>query len=447
MAAAAGLRIESKGIAQVTADESHGRPRALFGLWMAANIEFATLTTGALATGAFGLSATSALIAILIGNVVGGLILAAFASYGVEYGLPQMIQGAAWFGRLGNRLPSFLNCFGGFSWFAVNTIIGGYALQTVLGTPLIPNILILCIVQVAIAFVGHDLIHAAEKYFYYLLVVIFAIFSIIIISHTPSLPAAQPKSMGNVGGPSGAFILSTSVIISYVLGWIPYSSDYTRYLAHSGDRRAVQKSVFSYVFWGSMVSCIWMEALGAVIGATVNLVHPSDLFTAGVPGWFKWPLIFAIVIGTISANIINIYSAALSALAVGLKLKQWQAALATGVIGTVISVLAAANFIKNYESFLFFLGYWTAPWAAIVFMGHHFRRASRISGVSAGFAAWIIGIAASVPFFNQYPLFVGYFANAYPQCGDISFFVGAVVAVIAYFALTTASAYSAVAAE
>jgi NCS1 family nucleobase:cation symporter-1 len=445
--ATAGLQIENKGIAQVTADESHGKPRALFGLWMAANIEFATLTTGALATGAFGLSAASALIAIVIGNIIGGLILAAFASYGVEYGLPQMIQGAAWFGKLGNRLPSFLNCFGGFSWFAVNTIIGGYALQTVLGTPLIPNIVILCIVQVAIAFVGHDLIHAAEKYFYYLLVVIFAVFTIIVISHTSGLPAAQPKLMSQVGGGSGAFILSTSVIISYVLGWIPYSSDYTRYLAHSGERRTVQKSVFSYVFWGSMISCIWMEALGALIGATVSLVHPSDLFTAGVPAWFKWPLIFAIVIGTISANIINIYSAALSALAVGLKLKQWQAALATGVIGTIISVLAATNFIKNYESFLFFLGYWTAPWAAIVFMGHHFRRASRFGGISAGFVAWIIGIAASVPFFNQYPLFVGTFANDYPQCGDISFFVGAVVAVIAYFVLTTSEEYSAVPAE
>jgi NCS1 family nucleobase:cation symporter-1 len=80
-------------------------------------------------------------------------------------------------------------------------------------------------------------------------------------------------------------------------------------------------------------------------------------------------------------------------------------------------------------------------------MGHHFRRASRFGGISAGFVAWIIGIAASVPFFNQYPLFVGTFANDYPQCGDISFFVGAVVAVIAYFVLTTSEEYSAVPAE
>ena len=447
MAASTGLQIENKGIAQVTAAESHGRPRALFGLWMAANIEFATLTTGALATGAFGLSGVQAFLAILIGNIIGGLILAAFSTSGVEYGLPQMIQGAKWFGKLGNRLPSLLNCFGGFSWFGVNTIIGGYALTTVLGTALIPNIIVLCIIQVAIAFVGHDLIQAAEKYFFYLLVLIFAVFTIIAATHIGALPAAQPKLEAEVGGTSGAFILSTSVIISYVLGWIPYSSDYTRYLHGESRESGVKKTVFGSVFWGSMVSCIWMEALGAIIGATVSLVHPSDLFTSWVPGWCKLPLIVAIIIGTISANIINIYSAALSALAVGLNLKQWQAALVTGLIGTVISVLAATNFIKNYESFLFFLGYWTAPWAAIVFFAHMFKRNSRLGNISAGFIAWLIGIAASVPFFNQYPLFVGFFANAHPEFGDISFAVGAIVATAAYFALTTQSAYSAAPAE
>ncbi len=443
------LHIENQGLAPVTAEEAHGRPRALFGLWMAANIEFATLTTGALATGVFGLSGLSALIAIVIGNVIGGLILAAFSTYGVEYGVPQMIQGAAWFGIIGNRLPSLLNAFGGFSWFGVNTIIGGYALATVLHTPLIPNIIVLCAVQVAIAFVGHDLIQAAEKYFFLLLVLIFAVFTAITAMHVPSLPAAQPKLLGNVGGQSGAFILTISVILAYVLGWIPYSSDYTRYLSHLGNRTTVQKTVFGSVFWGSMISCIWMEGLGAIIGASVNLTNnPSSLFTTWLPGWFKIPLIIAIIIGTISANILNIYSAALSALAVGFKLKQWQAAIVTGLIGTVISVLAATNFIKNYESFLFFLGYWAAPWAAIVFVGHTSKRVSRLGSVSAGFIAWIIGIAASVPFFNQYPLFVGFVANGHPGWGDISFAVSAIVAVIVYFALTTAApAYATAAAE
>ncbi|WP_288005762.1 cytosine permease [Acidiphilium sp.] len=439
MAEAAPLTIESKGIMPVTPAEAHGRPRALFGLWMAANVEFATITTGALATGAFGLSATDAIIAIVLGNVIGALLLALFSTLGVEYGLPQMIQGAAWFGRRGNKLPSFLNFFGGFSWFGVNTIIGGYALQYMLGTGLILNILVLCAVQVAIAAVGHDLIHAAEKYFFYLLVAIFVVLTVIAAAHIGHLPAAQPKLLKNVGGTSGAFILTTSVVAAYVMGWIPYSSDYTRYLRQQGDNGATKRAVFINAFWGTLISCIWMEVLGAIIGATVALSKPSDLFTAWMPHWFHAPLIIAIVIGTISANILNIYSATLSSLALGIRLKQSQAALMCGVIGTIISVLAATNFIKNYEDFLFFLGYWTAPWIVVTLLGHFGRRHSRLGTISAGFVAWIIGIAASVPFFNQYPLFVGAFAAAHPGLGDISFLISALVAGIAYLALSTSN--------
>ncbi|MDD2860203.1 MAG: cytosine permease, partial [Acidiphilium sp.] len=111
--------------------------------------------------------------------------------------------------------------------------------------------------------------------------------------------------------------------------------------------------MFVNAFAGTLISCIWMEVLGAIIGATVALSKPSDLFTSWMPGWFHAPLIIAIVIGTISANILNIYSATLSSLALGVRLRQWQAALVCGAIGTVISVLAATNFIKNYQDFLF----------------------------------------------------------------------------------------------
>ena len=85
--------IEEKGIEEVSLKETHGSPKAVFGLWMAANIEFATLTTGALATGWLGLSFSAALTAIVIANVLGGLVLAFFSTFGVTYGLPQRPAG------------------------------------------------------------------------------------------------------------------------------------------------------------------------------------------------------------------------------------------------------------------------------------------------------------------------------------------------------------------
>lgn len=433
--------IEEKGIAEVAVQERHGSPRAVFGLWMAANVEFATLTTGALATGWLGLSFGAALLAIVIANVLGGLVLAYFSTFGVDYGRPQMIQGAAWFGRLGNKLPSLLNFFGGFSWFAVNTIAGAYALQYFFGGGLIAAVLLLSVVQVAIAFFGHDLIQAAERYLVYFLVLAFLILTVMAVRHLGLAVPANVKAEAAVGGFSGAFILTVSIMVGYMVGWIPYSSDYTRYLRAKTGAKAVKKTVFLYAFLGVAVSTIWIEALGALLGAAVSFTKPSDLFTSWMPEWFKAPFLVAVIMGTVSANIINIYSATLSALAVGVKLKQHVAALITGGIGLLIAVLAAANFITNYESFLLVLGYWTMPWIAVTLLCHRTNRVSRLP-VSAAFLAWVAAIAVSWPFYNQ-ALYVGPLAVQWPQIGDATFIVSFAAAGLFYLLLSRPAASAA----
>ncbi|MBB5372973.1 purine-cytosine permease family protein [Acidocella aromatica] len=401
--------IEEKGIAEVSPQERHGNPKAVFGLWMAANIEFATLTTGALATGWLGLSFSAALLAIVIANVLGGLVLAFFSTFGVDYGRPQMIQGANWFGELGNKLPSLLNFFGGFSWFAVNTIAGAYALQYFFGGSLIIGVVALSLVQVAIAFFGHDLIQTAEKYLVYFLTLAFLALTVVAVQHLGLSVPENVKAEAAVGGFSGAFILTVSIMVGYMVGWIPYSSDYTRYLRTETGAAGVKKTVFSYAFLGSVISTVWIEALGALLGAAVSFTKPSDLFTTWMPDWFKVPFLIAVILGTISANIINIYSATLSA-------------------------LAAANFITNYENFLLVLGYWTMPWIAITLLCHVTDRVSRLP-VSAAFIAWVGAIAVSWPFYNQ-ALYVGPVAAKFPQIGDSTFIVSFVAGALFYLLLS-----------
>jgi NCS1 family nucleobase:cation symporter-1 len=52
-----------------------------------------------------------------------------------------------------------------------------------------------------------------------------------------------------------------------------------------------------------------------------------------------------------------------------------------------------------------------------------------------GVAAFVLGIAACVPFMNQ-SLYVGWVASTYPQTGDLSFAVGLVVSAAAYWLLS-----------
>lgn len=428
--------IENKGIDAVSVEETHGSPKAMFGLWMAANVQFGTLTTGALATGYLGLSFYSALVAILCANLVGSIVLAVLSTFGVEYGLPQMIQGANWFGKNGNRVPSLLNFLSGASWFAVITIAGAYALQYFMGGNIVFSVLALCVVQIAIAFVGHDFIQASEKYLVYLLVLGFIILTVLAVQNLGFSTPENLKAEAAAGGFSGAFILSVSIMFGYIMGWIPFSSDYTRYLRNDNDTAQVKKAVFYFSFWGSWISLVWMEALGALIGASINLSKPSDLFTSWMPDWFKIPFLIAVVLGTMSANILNIYSATLSALAIGLKLKQYVAALLTGTIGTIISLLAATDFLSNYENFLLVFGYWAAPWVAITLLCHFTSRISRFKKVSGAFIAWLATMALSWPFYNQ-ALYVGPFASRYPQFGDSTLFVSFFLGTVLYLCFTS----------
>ncbi|OYV40980.1 MAG: cytosine permease, partial [Rhodospirillales bacterium 20-64-7] len=314
-------------------------------------------------------------------------------------------------------------------------IAGAYAVQYLLGGNLIFGVVALSAVQVAIAFVGHDLIQTAEKYFVYVLVLVFLALTVVAVQHLGLSIPAKPKAMAAVGGFSGAFMLTVSIMVGYMAGWVPYSSDYTRYLRTDKDAAAVKKAVFGNAFWGAVISTVWIEGLGALIGASVAFEHPSDLFTSWMPEWLRLPLLVAIIIGTISANILNIYSATMSALALGLRLKQHHASLLTGAIGTVISIIAARSFVSTYTNFLYVLGYWIMPWIAITLCCHYGQRRSRIAGISPALAAWVATLVLSVPFYDQ-AMYTGWFAARFPQFGDTTFIVSFVLGGVLYWGLT-----------
>jgi NCS1 family nucleobase:cation symporter-1 len=442
--------IESKGLAQVTPEESYGKPSHLFGLWMAVNVEFATITTGAIATGVFGLSVWDAVLAILSANVIGCVLLGLFSTYGVDFGMPMMIICERWFGRFGNRVLSLLTFLNGFSWFAINTVIGAYFIQHAVGISLVAGIASLTAVQVLIAIIGHDFIIKAEKAFFWYLGAVFALLTIMTLAHIDRLPAANPGKLAMVGGRSGAFLLTVSVMLSWLGGWILFSGDYSRYLRYQADRAAVKKQVFWNACMGCFVSSTWLEILGAILGGTIALKTPADLFTPWIAPWLRAPLIIAIVVGTISPNVLNIYSAGLSALAAGVRLKQWQAALLTGGIGLLIALMTYRNFYQDYELLLFFLGYLIFPRFPVMAIGHARPRVARLARIevgTAGFLAWFAGLLCSVPFWNQPPVFVGWFASRFPRFGDISFFVGAAVAALVYLGMTAAKPRPASAAD
>jgi len=171
--------VEPGGIEEIPQDERHGSPLQLLWTWTSPNLEFATVFIGVLAI-IFGLSVWQAVAAIVLGNGLGALGQGVLSARGPEYGVPQMVLNRAPFGFLGNILPAgIMSITGGIGWFAVNSVSGTFALNSLTKMSTTLCLLIIVAVQVVIAFFGHNLVQAFERYAFPVLAVVFVIASVI----------------------------------------------------------------------------------------------------------------------------------------------------------------------------------------------------------------------------------------------------------------------------
>ena len=156
------LEVEPTGIEYVTPAQRHGSARALFGLWFSANAEIATWMVGLFAVALYGTSLRGAAIGIIIGNLAGFALLGVLATFGPRYGVPQMVASRLAFGRYANALPAVLSFLAGVGWFAINTVFGAYALQTIAHLPYAAALAFMLIAQIVLAVYGYNLIHWFE---------------------------------------------------------------------------------------------------------------------------------------------------------------------------------------------------------------------------------------------------------------------------------------------
>ncbi len=429
---------EVKGIERVTAQEAHGQPESLFRLWMAANVNIATLGTGAIATAFLGLPLWKAALAIAIANFLGSLVLGLFSTYGVRYGVPMMALCERWFGQPGNRILSWINFLNGASWFAVNTVVCAYALKHILSIPPAPAILLLAAVQILVASIGHKLILRAGDACFLVLVLLFSVVSALALLPLPVGSCPAPK-IGSGAAVPGAWILTATISLSYLGGWMLFAADYSRYLRYENEPRSIERQVFWHTFWGAFLSTTWIEILGAFLGGAIRSKDPTDLLFSLLPGSLHLLLAVAIVMGTISANMINLYSAGLSLLGAGIRIPQSRASLLVGATGLAIALFGQQEFYQRYEGLLFLLAYLIFPRLPILAIAHLRPRLSRIPSLdtgSIGFFCWLGGVLSSLPFIRQEPWFLGSIAAAHPEWGDGAVIVGTVVSALLYLSLT-----------
>jgi NCS1 family nucleobase:cation symporter-1 len=432
--------IEPGGAEFIPLHERHGRPLQLFWTWTSPNLEFATVFVGVLGVALFGLSFWQATLAIVLGTGLGAISQGVLSARGPSAGVPQMVLSRLAFGYWGNALPAGLNAItAGIGWFAVNSVSGTFALNTLTHGHL-PKwicLVIIVVAQIVIAFFGHNLVQAFERYAFPVLAIIFVIATIVIFSK------AHPGAASHAGG-IGGFLLTLGAAFGYAVGWNPYASDYTRYFPPATSKKAI-------AWWsglGLFVSCVVLEMAGAAAATAVSsnaaLDNPTGSFTGLLPTVLADFTLLAIALGAVAANVLNIYSGALSFVAMGIRLplalRRAITALVFGVIGFILALTSLSDAGARYENFLLVIAYWIAPWLAVVFCNQYLRRGHDDESLLfdtkytnwAGPVAMLVGMGVSIWLFSNQTEYVGLIPKHHPAVGDLTFEAGFVITAVIY---------------
>ena len=438
------MQIEPFGIEHIPQKERHGTPRRLFTLWFASNVTIGSYVVGYLAVSVFGLPLAYALIALLVANVVAGILLGLASSLGPVFGYPQMVITRLSFGRRGGYLPAALQWMSSIGWFTVNAVLGSFALNELTGIGYIPSAAILLAAMILIGLYGHNFIHQFEKLMAVVLGAFFLIATAVIIYHMPLIDHYSPSTPVTAGGFVPSMILLAGSALSYLMSWGPYASDYSRYLR---DNTPIRKS-FLNTFLGGTIASFWFEAIGALVAAYVygNLSGAASVSVTRsiyiVLGFLGSAGLGAIVLGTLSANALNIYTSALSSLVLDIRVKRWVAVVAAGIVGAVLTLAVAGTFVSFYEGFLLLLDYWVTPWLAIILIDFFvFRKRDfrQVAGAPAfrpsALLSYFVGLGASIPFISwSYSTlqYTGIISSRYLGGADISYYIALVVTSVLY---------------
>jgi NCS1 family nucleobase:cation symporter-1 len=438
--------LEISTIRPIPLNERHGTAGDLFTVWFGSNLMLLTIVTGGLAVTVFALPFWWAILGLVVGNLVGAVFMALHAAQGPTLGVPQMIQTRGQFGSLGSLLVIGIVMVMYLGFMSSNLVLGGEAIASIApGLSVTPGIALVGVLSAVAAIYGYDLIHGYARVMSYVAGTVLAIAAAWII-WVHGLPANFfSRNSLNLPGLMG----TVSAAALWQIAYAPYVSDYTRYMPRDTGAR----SAFWATYWGCTLGSFLPMVLGAMVGVAVpkaSLIEGLAALTHGIA-----PLVLIVFsVGVATANAMNLYCGALSALTVGQTLvPAWSPGARARAVTTlglfalslVGALLAKSAFLVNYTDFILLTLYILVPWTAINLVdyyllrhGHYdvesfFRRDGGIYGRvnGAAVACYIAGIIVQLPFVAS-PLYTGSVARSMGGV-DLSWIVGLAVTSPAYY--------------
>ncbi len=451
-------QVEQVTISPVPESARRGRARGLFPIWFGVQIMPLTLVTGVLGTTVYGLPPMWAIVAIVIGNLIGAIFVSLHSVQGPRLGVPQMVQSRGQFGLRGSLMVLAVVVLMYVGFLASILILAASSLQVIF--PSLGSVAALIIsgaVTLALVIFGYEMIHKVNR----LLMPLFALAAILTLAYVVASDAAPTSTSEPVFTVHG-FMGMLSVAAIWQLAYAPYVSDYSRYL----PSRVSSSGAFWATYLGTVGGAIPMMIVGALLGRISDgtLSGLNALLPSGV-GIFVMAIFF---LGSIDACTINLYGPALCvATTIQTFKSSWLPGAAARIaIATTVSVLSiyiaaafADDFLVSYSNFIQILLYFLIPWSIINLVDYYLIRKAEYhvesfflptGGIyghynAAAVIAYIVGFLVQLPFMSG-ALYTG-FAAQWLGGIDIAWIVGSLVTFAVYYQLVRRQEAAAVAPE
>jgi purine-cytosine permease-like protein len=369
--------VEQRGIEPVPPAERTGNPLQLFWVWFAANISILGLPLGATLVAVQALNIWQALIVAAIGTAGSFALVGVVSIAGRRGGAPSMTLSRAIFGPRGNAGPTFVSLLSRLGWETVNTTTGAFVLLSlftlIFGTEADAKAVpVLAIVAIAIfeactllvSGLGHAAILVIQKWATW----IFGALNIVVgIALVTTIDWAAVGAMP--GGGFGAMLVGVATMAAGTgIGWANAGADMARYQKTSVKAaRLITASAA-----GAGIPLVVLIGLGALLSAgDTSLATASDPVAAIrelLPTWMAIPYLIAAFGGLLLSNHLSVYSAGLTTLTLGIRIRRVYAVTVDVVVtflGSIYFMLIAGSFYGPFISFISLLAIPITAWLAV----------------------------------------------------------------------------------
>ena len=326
-------------------------------LWGNLGVSLLVIVAGAVLVPA--LSLPDALVAIVVGCVIGNAMLAVAGMIGADARVPGMALMRAPLGQRGSLLPTAVNVLQGVGWTvfellviataaaALSDELFGFRAQWLWTLVFGACALVLALLG-PIGFVRRFIRRFA----------IWAVPLALLYLTWWALDGADLGALWDAEGEGGLSVWQgADVVVGITVSWVPYAADYTRF---SQTRRGALAGTGV----GYFVPDVWLLALGAVLVLSRGLGDPAALPAAVVAGGFAAIVaLFALLVTETDEAFANAYSAAVSLQNAVPRAPQELLIVLVTAIATAGALVV--DFV-SYQSFLLLLGSVFVPLFAVL---------------------------------------------------------------------------------